>query len=372
MKGYALLPDIVWNWTLNDSPRLNEEGLLIAVLAGIAQGGSVAKVARDFGYSYRHIWGLIRTWEERFRQPLVDMSRGRGSSLAPLGLQLVRLNTRMKSRFAAQLAEAAEESRRELALFLDIGSARLAVHSSHDLLLCELPARLRDQGIDLQVHVMGSSQGLRSLAEGHCEMAGFHCPDGPQGKLFWDIYRAHLDPEIHAVFRFVRRMQGLMVLPENPAEIHGIADLSRSGIRFVNRQMGSGTRILFDQLLVENSLSPRQISGYEIEEFTHAAVAATIASKAADTGLGVKAAAHRFGLDFIPLAQETFYLAIRQDCLQRQAVQSLLAFLSSPAWTEIVAAETGYEIVDSSKEVEWSDVLGTDKIIRKSRLMPKG
>lgn len=354
MKGYALLPEVVWNWTLNNSPRLNEEGLLIAVLAGIAQSGSVAKVARHLGYSYRHVWGLIRIWEERFRQPLVDMSRGRGSSLAPLGLQLIRLDARLKSRFAAQLAEAAEESRRELSTFLDIGSSRLTVHSSHDLLLTELPARLHGQDIDLKVHVMGSSQGLRSLAEGHCEMAGFHCPDGQSGKHFWEVYRAHLDPEIHAVFRFVRRMQGLMVPAENPREIHCIADLSRSGIRFVNRQPGSGTRILFDQLLIENSLSPEQISGYEKEEFTHVAVAAMIASKAADVGLGVKAAAHRFGLDFIPLVQETFYLAVRRDCMQRQAVQSLLAFLSSPVWKKIVSGESGYEAVDSSKEINWA------------------
>jgi len=367
MKGYALLPDMVWNWTLNSSPRLNEEGLLLSVLAGIAQTGSVAKVARDCGYSYRHIWGLIRTWEERFRQPLVDMSRGRGSSLAPLGLQLVRLDARMKSRFAAPLAAFAEEARRELAPFLSIGSSRLSLYASHDPLLARLPALLREQNIGIDLHVMGSSDSLASLAEGHCDMAGFHCPEGSLGEPVWETYRASLDQETHLLFRLAKRTQGLILASGNPKHIHSLKDLANPGIRFVNRQTGSGTRLLFDLLLAKENLRPSQLHGYENEEFTHAAVAAMIASAAADAGIGVNAAAQRFGLDFIPLAREHYFLAIRRDRLDRPVVKEVLEFFASPAWLQLLTSEPGYEATGCGTLMECKAAWGDTKPARKAR-----
>ncbi len=366
MKGYALLPDIVWSWSSNDRSRLNEEGLLLTVLAGIAQTGSVAKVARDCGYSYRHLWGLIRTWEERFRQPLVDMSRGRGSSLAPLGVQLIRLDARLKSRFAAPLAAFAEEARRELAPFLSIGSSRLTLHASHDPVLTRLPALLQGQNIDIDLHVMGSSASLASLAEGHCDMAGFHCPDGVLGKPIWEAYRVSLDQGAHVLLKLMRRTQGLMLSPGNPKRIHNLQDLARPGIRFVNRQAGSGTRMLFDLLLTQEKLDRHQIEGYGNEEFTHAAVAAMVASDTADAGMGISAAAQRFGLDFVPLINEHYFLAIRRDRLDHPVVKDVLEFLASPEWARLLAAEPGYEATGSIKPVE-CQAAWDSKPARKSR-----
>lgn len=366
MNGYALLPDIVWNWTLNGSPQLNEEGLLITILAGIAQTGSVAKVARDCGYSYRHIWGLIRTWEARFRQPLVDMSRGRGSSLAPLGLQLIRLDARLKSRFAAPLAAFAEETRCELAPFLSIGSSRLTLHASHDPLLARLPALLEEQNIGVDLHIMGSADSLASLAEGHCDIAGFHCPEGALGESVWETYRTSLDQETHILFRLAKRTQGLILASGNPKNIHTLKDLARPAIRFVNRQKGSGTRLLFDLLLSRENLSPGQLQGYEIEEFTHAAIAAMIASDAADAGMGVSAAAQRFGLDFVPLISEHYFLAIRRDRLDRPVVKDVLDFFSSPAWAQLLATEPGYEAADNGKQIECKAAWGDTKPTRKA------
>ncbi|MCX7174040.1 MAG: LysR family transcriptional regulator [Proteobacteria bacterium] len=352
MNEYALLPSLVWSWSVLGEVRRNEEGTLLALLAGIAETGSVAQAARDCGFSYRHAWGVVRTWEERLRQPLVDMVRGSGSTLAPLGLRLVHLDARLKSRFAAQLAAAAEEVRLDLTPFMGAGMDRLTLHASHDPLLTHLPEALRGQGVELELHVLGSSESLASLAAGRCDIAGFHCPQGPLGAAVWKAYRAHLDPRAHVLIRFAQRSQGLMLADGNPRKLKVLHDLTRSGVRYVNRQSGSGTRLLFDLLLADQHLQPLEIDGYANEEFTHAAVAATIASGAADAGLGVEAAARRFGLDFIPLVREDYYLAIRRDALAHPALGLLLKYLATPAWRRLLAAEPGYVARGSGKLVE--------------------
>lgn len=362
MNKFALLPSLVWRWTALDEIQRNEEGTLLALLAMIAETGSVAQAARDCGFSYRHAWGLIRNWEERLAQPLVDMARGRGSSLAPLGLCLVRLDARLCSRFAAQLADATAEVRRELQPFMNSESLRLTLHASHDPLLARLPEALRRQGVTLETHVLGSSESLASLAAGRCDLAGFHCPEGKLGQSMWQQYRSHLDVHAHVLIRFAKRDQGLMLAPstalakqlrnttrDQPARLRTLHDLTRPGVRFVNRQAGSGTRLLLDLLLAENGIRPEQIAGYENEEFTHAAVAATIASGAADAGLGVEAAARRFGLDFMALVREDYYLATRRDTLTHPALRQLIDLLASSAWHQALANEPGYDMRECGK-----------------------
>lgn len=356
MNEYALLPSLTWHWTVPGTVRRNEEGTLLALLAGIAVSGSVAQAARDCGFSYRYAWGVIRLWEERLHQPLVDMVRGRGSSLAPLGVRLVQLDAQLKSRFAAQLEAATEEVRQELSAFMAPAPAEvpphLILHASHDPVLAQLPEALRGQGFELEMHVFGSSESLASLAAGRCDIAGFHCPQGPLGASVWQAYRASLDPADHVLIRFARRSQGLMLTKGNPQKLRTLRDLKRPGMRFINRQAGSGTRLLLDLLLAQDKLLAQDIPGYDIEEFTHAAVAATIASGAADAGLGVEAAARRFGLDFIPLVREDYFLATRRDMLLQPGIVALLEILASPDWRLAVADQPGYDARACGKVLE--------------------
>lgn len=352
MNDYALLPSLVWSWSAAGEVRRNEEGALLALLAGIAAGGSVAQAARDCGFSYRHAWGLVRAWEQRLKQPLVDMVRGSGSTLAPLGLRLVHLDARLKARFAAQLAAATEEVRQELTPFMGPAGERLTMHASHDPLLMRLPELLRGEGLELEIHVLGSSESLASFAARRCDIAGFHCPQGRLGASVWKAYRAHLDPRAHVLIRFAQRSQGLMLAAGNPKKLKTFGDLTRPGLSFVNRQTGSGTRLLCDLLTAEQHLQPQDIAGYWNEEFTHAAVAATIASGAADAGLGVEAAARRFGLDFMPLLREDYYLAVRRLALDHPTLQVLLKYLASASWKRTLAAEPGYIARGSGKLLE--------------------
>jgi molybdate-binding protein len=125
--------------------------------------------------------------------------------------------------------------------------------------------------------------------------------------------------------------------------VHSFADVARKGLRFVNRQRGSGTRVLIDRLLLDEGVEPATLVGYANEEFTHAAVAATVASGAADAGFGLRAAAAEHGLAFVPRVREHYYLAVRAKSLTTTEVARLLEALQGVAFARIVGRLPGYQ-----------------------------
>ena len=139
--------------------------------------------------------------------------------------------------------------------------------------------------------------------------------------------------------------------------MRGVADLARSALRFVNRPEGSGTRVLTDLLLQRHGIAPRQVSGYDSTELTHAAVAAFVASGMADVGMGVQTAAHRFGLHFIPLLKERYFFALPADALERDELKPVLAVLRSTAFRARVAGLQGYEAARTGEMLSLADAL---------------
>jgi len=343
MKNIALIPELIWNWSEPEGKPVDAECVPIPLLVRISETGSIAQAAKEYGFSYRHTWGLIRDWEKRFLHPLVIMTRGRGSALSPLGNYLVQMDARMKKRLAAEFAAASEEARRGLTAFLSSSDSKLTLCASHDPILIRLVEELRAKGTEIELHTQGSGESLASFAAGRSEMAGFHCPQGKLGKSVWTNWKTNLDPDTDVLIRFVQRSQGLMFAPDNPLKICSIKDLTRSKLRFINRQIGSGTRTLFDLLLSAEGIQPDDVAGYSQEEFTHAAVAAIIASGAADVGLGVSASARRFGLGFLPLVSEDYFFATRREYCANPAIDSLLKYLASPEWADILSNTPGYE-----------------------------
>ena len=138
------------------------------------------------------------------------------------------------------------------------------------------------------------------------------------------------------------RTQGLIVAPGNPLGLHSLHDVARTGARFVNRPMGSGTRVLLDDLLAGAGLSAAALSGYADTEPSHAAVSQAVAAGQADAGLGIELAARSRGLDFVPLAHEDYHLVCLKSALEQPAIQALRATLHSAAWQERMAALAGY------------------------------
>ena len=221
----------------------------------------------------------------------------------------------------------------------------LVAVGSHDLSLDVLADLLRagESGVTLSSSHVGSLGGLRALGRGHCHLAGCHLLD-PEDGSYNRSHVARYLPEVPVRrVHLVRREQGLMVPKGNPKSVTGFADLRRSDLAFVNRQAGSGTRVLLDWELRRQDIDPDGVSGYRTEEFTHMAVAVAVLSEAADVGLGIRAAAHALGLDFVPVASEDYELVVPEAHWAHPGIQALLQAVRSEAFAARMAELGGYE-----------------------------
>ena len=148
-----------------------------------------------------------------------------------------------------------------------------------------------------------------------------------------------LKPGRHKLIGGARRWQGLLVAKGNPLHLHSLAEVAALRARFVHRQAGSGTRLLLEHLCQQARVAPAQLVGHGLpDEDSHLAVAAAVACGAGDAGLGIAAAASQFGLDFVPLVQEDYFLVCLRDALEQPPVQLLRQVLRGQAWRDTVAA----------------------------------
>jgi putative molybdopterin biosynthesis protein len=191
---------------------------------------------------------------------------------------------------------------------------------------------------------VGSTGGLMALKRGIAHLAGSHLLDPETGE-YNTTYIRRLIPEVPVQgFNLVFRQQGLILPRGNPKKITGLEDLKRQDITLINRQAGSGTRILLDFRLKEMGIEAGNIRGYEDEEFTHMAVAVSVLSGRADVGLGIYAAARALDLEFIPVVQERYDLVIPQRFLLEDKIQALLSVIRSEEFQEAVRALGGYDL----------------------------
>jgi len=329
-------------WHPEPGKDLAVDATLFRVLFAIHETGSLASAARAVEMSYRHVWGLMGKWEKVFGKPLVVLQQGRGAQLSEFGQKLLWSEELVRARLTPGLESVRQEIEQVLSQAAGAAPMRLPVCASHDLALASLRDRLAHRkGLKLDVRFKGSLESLDGFARGRCMLAGFHVAEGLDAEGSAEFKR-YLTTGRHKAIGLATRTQGLMVKRGNPMRILSLADLPREGVRIVNRQAGSGTRIEFDQLLAGAGIPADALEGYLNEEYTHLAVAATIAGGKADAGFGLRAAAAQYELDFIPLLTERYYLACRADALQDAAVAEFLAELRSDEFREILAALPGY------------------------------
>ena len=331
---------------------------LFDLLTAVKEGGSIQHAAQSLGASYRHIWGQLKHWEEVLGEPLLTWTQGQPSRLTPFADRLLWAETQARTRLTPHIEALRAELERVLSEALDGGQQVLTIYASHDLALPILrDAASRQHRLHIDLRFAGSVDALRALAEGRCLVAGFHVPpQHDRGDVFAQSLRPLLKPGRHKLIGCVRRTQGLMVAPGNPLGLRGLADLVQADppepgkpspqaatVRFVNRQPGSGTRLLLDHLLDQAGLDAARICGYQDHvEDSHLAVAAAVASGAGDAALGVEAAARQFGLDFLPLLDEDYHLVCLKDALTHPAVLRLREQLASPEWPALLASLPGY------------------------------
>jgi putative molybdopterin biosynthesis protein len=333
------------SWFLERDIPQALDGPLFPLLQAIRDCGSLGKAAKQIGTSYRYAWGLVGKWQDLLGQPLVLKERGRGARLAPLGESLLWAEQRLRARLAPQLESFSAEMQRELAGVFFAARPTVSVCASHDLALAGLRDLLAQQpGVQLDLEFRGSLESLEALHRKTCDLAGFHVAEfHGRGSLSHLAFRRWLKPRGQRLIDLVTRQQGLVVASGNPKQIRAITDLTQPGVRFVNRQRGSGTRFQFDQLLWEAGIDRTSIDGYQNEEFTHLAVAATIGGGQADAGYGIKAAAARYGLDFVPLVNERYFFVCRNESLNEPTVRELLDALKGTAFRSLVAGLPGYD-----------------------------
>lgn len=225
---------------------------------------------------------------------------------------------------------------------------------SHDLTLDLLTSHLRLHGRGGAVasaHV-GSLAGLLALRKQEAHFAGVHLLDPATGEYNRSYLARFLPGQDVRLLNLVYRTQGLIVPKGNPRGLKNLKDLAREDICFVNRQGGSGTRVLLDYLLEKQGIAKDQINGYDWEEFTHLGVAVAVASGSADAGLGIQSAAATLGLDFVPIGEERYDLAIPGAYLEDERLQNMLAVIRSKEFQEDVLALGGYDVRDTGKFME--------------------
>ena len=222
---------------------------------------------------------------------------------------------------------------------------------SHDPMLDLLATwlRLRSPEHRLVSVNVGSIGGLIALRRGEAHLAGIHLFDPESGNYNVPYLKRFLGNQPVHLFTFAHREQGLMAPAGNPQGIRSIRDIR--GLRYVNRQRGAGTRVLFDDLLAQHEMSPQTIIGYDHEEVTHLAVAAAIADGIGDCGLGLQRAAEAMELDFISITKERFDLVIPERFLELDSIKSLLAVLQDSDFKSELGKQSGYHSEETGQAV---------------------
>jgi putative molybdopterin biosynthesis protein len=216
---------------------------------------------------------------------------------------------------------------------------------SHDLAIGVLEDHLKRRYPELKIAAtnVGSLGGLLALQRGETHIAGTHLLDPDTGVYNIPDIEKTIPKVPLALVHLARREQGIIVGRGNPKSILSLRDLSKSGVRFVNRQPGSGTRVLLDYEIKKLGIDPRSIAGYEREEFTHMAVGVAVASGLADAGLGVRSAAVALGLDFIPVGNEQYDLLVSRPFFESERGAKLMEIIRSGGFKQAVADLGGYD-----------------------------
>ena len=333
--------ETVWRFRKEGSPQTAV--VMLGILNEIRKTGKLTNAAEHAHLSYRHVWNLVEQWSAFFGVPLVETRRGKGTALTAFGEKLVWAGERMQARLGPQLENLAQELATEIKPFLHQRPSVIRVHASHGFAVAKLRELLdREPGIGVDLRYVSNQNSLVSLAQGACDLSGVHLPRGELRSQGIKACKEWLDPREDRVISFVTREMGLMVKRGNPLNITSLKDLVDRKARFVNRDHDSGTRLLFDQLLALHKVDETKINGAQSMEFTHAAVAAYVASGMADVSFGVEAAARQFGLDFVRILTEDYFFVCKRGFLKTEPMHRVLDIMKGREFHEAIATLPGY------------------------------
>lgn len=312
---------------------------LAQLLKDIGRGSSLVLASKKTGASYRGAWGKLNQVEASLGMPLIVRTKGHGSTLTAFGEFFIEFIEEMQAGHIEHGKSYQDQLLKEIKNIQKSESARWKFLSSSDSIIQRAASEVK--GFDLKI--AGSGESLEKLLNREAHIAGYHVSDEKSSQA---IHR-RLSKQGIEIYPVMKRTQGLMVKKGNPLRIKSIEDLTNKKIRFINRQIGSGTRLLLDTLLMEEGIDPSEVNGYIHQEFTHSAVANAILAGKADVGIGVKNVAIENGLGFVPLKDEIFFIAMHQEMRAQAEATKLIRKIRS------YSGETsGYKAVSLNRQIE--------------------
>ncbi len=274
-----------------------------------------------------------------------------GAVLEALGLGFTTGD--LETAFTLRLADWRERRQQAVPPVASRPTGEVRFVGSHDLAVELLATHFSALYPDLRFSAsfVGSLAGLMALESREADIAGAHLLDAETGEFNVPFVRRLMPHEKVVLINLVQRVQGLMLPHGNPKGITGIADLKSPDITFVNRQKGSGTRMLLDSQLIALDIAPGEVKGYDREEKTHVAVANAVAQGQADVGLGAQSAAIAASLDFIPLVKERYDLIALEETLARPPFRRVLDVVRESGFQKMVGSLAGYDLSDTGTTV---------------------
>jgi molybdate transport repressor ModE-like protein len=331
-------PTLVFGSKTAKDPAVVDLVWLTALLKDIDHGKTLMSACKKMGLSYRNVWQKLNDVEEALGFKLMDRVRGHGSQLSEYARYLIQFTEDFDQKTMRLGQTSLSHLEEGFAQFRVKAKKQCRFASSSDPVIQK--AVFDIDGFELIT--AGSGEALERLLNYEVDIAGFHVSD-PQSS---QVISKRLQKEGMQVFPVMKRVQGLLVAKGNPLNIISAKDLLRPKIRFINRQKGSGTRLLLDTLLSKEGINPSGVKGYENEEFTHSAIATAILAKKADVGMGVKSIALENGLDFIQLKDEIFFLAMSEELSADKDLAKLIRKIRS-----LSGATPGYKSVGLKKQI---------------------
>lgn len=331
-------PTLVFGSKNAKDPAIVDLVWLTALLKDIEHGKTLMSACKKMGLSYRNVWQKLNDVEQALGFKLIDRVRGHGSQLSEYARYLIQFTEDFDQKTMRLGQSSLSHLEEGFSQFRVKDKKQLRLASSSDPIIQK--AVFEIGGFELIT--AGSGEALERLLNYEVDIAGFHVSD-PQSS---QIISKRLQKEGMQIFPVMKRVQGLLVAKGNPLNIISIKDLLRPKIRFINRQKGSGTRLLLDTILTKEGMVAQGIKGYENEEFTHSAIATAILAKKADVGMGVKSVALENGLDFIQLKDEIFFLAMSEELSVNADLAKLIRKIRV-----LSGASPGYKSIGLKKQI---------------------
>jgi molybdate transport repressor ModE-like protein len=331
-------PTLVFGSKSTKNPTVVDLVWLTSLLKDIEHGKTLMSACKKMGLSYRNVWQKLNDVEDALGFKLMDRVRGHGSQLSEYAKYLIQFTDDFDQKTVRLGQTSLSHLEEGFAQFRDKAKKQWRLASSSDPIIQK---SVIDVG-GFELITAGSGEALDRLLNYEVDIAGFHVSDPHSSQ----IISKRLQKEGMHIFPVMKRVQGLMVAKGNPHNITSAKDLLRPKIRFINRQKGSGTRLLLDTILDKEGIDPNGIQGYQNEEFTHSAIAMSILAKRADAGMGVKSVAIENGLGFIQVKDELFFLAMGEDLSTNKDLAKLIRKIRS-----LSSESPGYKSIGLQRKI---------------------